>query len=66
MLGRKNDIGKTGGLIYGVDLFGSFFGALLTGIFLIPILGIPKTSFAIALVNFSVLILLLMNVRVEE
>ena len=79
LLGRKRDVvmpacppenysqaGKVGGLSYGTDLFGSFFGALLTGIFLIPILGIPKTCLAIALINLSVLILLLINLRVEE
>lgn len=65
-LGRNRDVGRVGGLIYGIDLFGSFLGALLTGIFLIPILGIPKTSFAIALANLSVLLLLFTNVRVEE
>jgi spermidine synthase len=66
LLSRDSDVAAVGGLSYGIDLFGSFFGALLTGIFLIPILGIPKTSFAIALVNLSVLILLLINVSVEE
>jgi len=66
LLGRKRDVATVGGLSYGTDLFGSFFGALLTGIFLIPILGIPKTCFAIAFINLSVLILLLINLRVEE
>jgi spermidine synthase len=66
LLGRKRDVATVGGLSYGIDLLGSFFGALLTGIFLIPILGISKTCFAVALINLSVLILLLMNVRVEE
>ncbi len=58
--------GRVGGLSYGMDLLGSFFGALLTGIFLIPILGIPKASFAIALINLSILIMLFANVSVEE
>jgi spermidine synthase len=79
LLGRKRDAatpvhpsenysqaGRMSGLSYGIDLFGSFFGALLTGIFLIPILGIPKTSFAIALINLSVLLMLFINVSVEE
>ena len=66
LLGQKRDVGRVGGLSYGVDLFGSFFGALLTGIFLIPILGIPKTCFAVALINVAVLVLLFVNMRVEE
>ncbi|MDD5173422.1 MAG: hypothetical protein PHV48_01170 [Candidatus Omnitrophica bacterium] len=66
LLGRNRNAGKVGGLSYGVDLFGSFLGALLTGVFLIPILGIPRTCFAVALINLSVLIALLINVSVEE
>ena len=66
LLGRSNDIGKVGGISYGIDLFGSFFGALLTGVFLIPILGIPKTCFAVALINLAALVMLLVNVSVEE
>ena len=66
LLGRKRDVGRVGGLSYGIDLFGSFFGALLTGIFLIPILGIPKTCFVVALINVAVLALLFVNMRVEE
>ncbi|MDP3730343.1 MAG: hypothetical protein Q8R14_02330 [Candidatus Omnitrophota bacterium] len=66
LLGQKKDAGRVGGLSYGIDLFGSFLGALLTGIFLIPILGIPKTCFAIALINLSALVLLFINLRVEE
>ena len=79
LLGQKEDAGRpacphencsqagrVGGLSYGVDLFGSFLGALLTGIFLIPILGIPKTCFAVAIINAAVLMLLFINMRVEE
>lgn len=66
LLGQKRDVGRVGGLSYGIDLFGSFCGALLTGVFLIPILGIPKTSFAVALINVAVLTLLFANMRVEE
>jgi spermidine synthase len=66
LLGRRRDVATVGGLSYGIDLFGSFFGALLTGIFLIPILGIPNTCFAVALINLSVLAMLLINVSVEE
>lgn len=66
LLGEKGEAGRTGGLTYGVDLFGSFLGALFTGIILIPILGIIKTCLAIALINLVILALLVLNVRIEE
>ncbi len=55
---EKKEIGRVAGLSYGIDLFGSCLGALLTAIFLIPILGIPKTCQVTAIINFTVLILL--------
>lgn len=66
LLERKEEIGRVGGLSYGVDLFGSFLGALLTGIFLIPILGVPKTCLAVAIINLAVLGLLILNLSIEE
>jgi spermidine synthase len=66
LLASKPDVAAAGGLSYGIDLFGSFFGALLPGIFLIPILGVPKTCFAIALINVGVIATLLINLSVEE
>ena len=74
LLGEGRDVplenysraGRVGGLSYGIDLLGSFFGALLTGVFLIPILGIPRTCFAVALINLSVLGLLVFNLSIEE
>ena len=45
-------------MTYGVDLLGSCFGALLTGVLLIPILGIAWSCFVIAAINFSILIIL--------
>jgi spermidine synthase len=63
---KGQDAGRVGGLTYGVDLLGSFLGALLAGIFLIPILGIPKTCVALAVINMAVLGLLAFNVSIEE
>ena len=57
-LGNKQEEGRVGGLTYGVDLLGSCFGALLTGVLLIPVLGIAWSCFAIAAINFSILIVL--------
>ena len=55
----ERGIGRVAGLSYGIDLFGSCLGALLTAIFLIPILGIPKTCWVAAAANLTVLALLI-------
>jgi spermidine synthase len=64
--GENENTGRAGGLTYGTDLFGSFFGAIFTGVLLVPILGIPKTCIALAAINTVVLALLVLNLRVEE
>lgn len=66
LLGKEGEAGRVGGLTYGLDLIGSFIGALLTGVLLIPILGISKTCFALGLINLAILGLLILNVSVEE
>ena len=66
LMPEGQEAGRVGGLTYGVDLVGSFFGALLTGVFLIPILGIPKTCIVLAAINMVVLGLLALNVSIEE
>ncbi|MFH1126053.1 MAG: hypothetical protein V1703_02915, partial [Candidatus Altiarchaeota archaeon] len=42
------------GLLYSLDLFGAFFGSLLTSIFLIPVYGIINVSLAVGLINLAV------------
>jgi len=66
LLEKGGNVGRIGGLSYGVDLLGSFFGAFFTGALLAPILGILKTCVAIAIINLAVLGLLVLNLRVEE
>lgn len=66
LAGKKNETGRVGGVTYGIDLIGSFLGAILAGVFLIPILGIPKTCFALGLINLAIAGLLILNVSVEE
>jgi predicted membrane-bound spermidine synthase len=61
-LNNEEERGKVAGINYGKDLFGSCVGALVTGLFLLPILGIPKTCFVIAALNFKVLIVLIAGV----
>ncbi len=55
---RKEDAGRTAGLTYGLDLLGACFGAVLSAVFLIPILGVFKTCLFIALLNLTCLIIL--------
>ncbi|MFQ6003379.1 MAG: hypothetical protein ACE5KJ_06490, partial [Candidatus Zixiibacteriota bacterium] len=52
-------VGRTAGLLYGVDLLGSCLGALLASAILIPILGIISTLILVAILNFVTLILIL-------
>lgn len=54
---KKEGEGLTAGLIYGVDLLGACFGAVLSAVFLIPILGVFKTCLFIAVLNFTCLIM---------
>jgi spermidine synthase len=60
-LGQEGEIGKVAGLTYGLDLLGSCCGALLTGIFLVPGLGIFGSCYAVAAINLSVLSMLLLS-----
>jgi spermidine synthase len=59
-LGSGDRVGKTAGLIYGLDLLGSCAGAFLAGTLLVPILGIFTTCLWVAMLNGCVFVLLLM------
>jgi len=54
-------IGRVAGVTYGVDLAGSCVGASLVSTFLVPIIGISSTCYAIALLSLVVLFLLLQS-----
>jgi len=56
---RKARVGQSAGLTYGLDLFGSCLGAILTSVILIPIVGIPMTCLLVAGLNLAGLVLLL-------
>ncbi len=47
------DAGRAAGLLYGADLVGGCLGALLSAAFLVPVLGIPQTCVAVALVGLA-------------
>ena len=53
LLRGQNRVGPVAGLIYSVDLFGSFLGALLVGLVMIPSAGILQTPLILALVNLT-------------
>lgn len=61
-LNNEEERGHVAGINYGRDLFGSCVGALVTGLFLLPVLGIPKTCFVIAALSFKTLIVLIAGV----
>jgi spermidine synthase len=54
----KGDVGRVAGLIYGADLVGACLGAFLSSALLIPVLGIPQTCYAVALLSLAGVMLL--------
>lgn len=60
-LASAEKVGRTAGLIYGLDLLGSCGGAFLAGAFLIPVLGIFHACLWVAMLNGAVFILLLIS-----
>jgi len=57
-LEHKTRVGRVAGLTYGVDLIGACAGAFVVSAFLVPILGIPNTCFAVVLMSVIALVLL--------
>lgn len=51
VLGKKEEVGKVAGWLYGTDLIGGMVGALLVSAILIPILGIFKCLVAMGILN---------------
>ena len=64
-LSRKKEltsqIEKSVGAIYAADLLGGFSGAILTSVFLIPILGIFSTCLIVAMLNLMTFLLIRSN-----
>ncbi|MDI7260048.1 MAG: fused MFS/spermidine synthase [Thermodesulfobacteriota bacterium] len=63
---REGMIGHTAGLLYGADLLGGFFGGLLGGILLFPILGLKDSCFIMAIIKTSSLTLLLIFMKIHK
>ncbi len=64
-LAEHTEVGRTAGLINGIDLLGSSVGALLAGIVILPILGIPKTLYFVAALNVVVIFPVALRSRLE-
>lgn len=58
-LKEEADSGPTAGMVDSADHVGAFLGAILTGIVLVPILGIASTCIVIAALNGASLVLLI-------
>jgi spermidine synthase len=57
------DIGRTAGSLYGADLLGGYFGGLIGGVLLLPVLGLTESCFILAAVKGSSLLFFLLYVR---
>ena len=62
----KEGLGQTAGLLYGADLFGGFFGGLLGGVFLLPLLGLKETCFMMGMLKISSGILFLLFIKIHK
>jgi spermidine synthase len=56
LLKGQTRVGPVAGLIYGVDLLGSFLGCLLVGLVFIPSVGILQSLFILAVLNLTAVI----------
>ena len=52
-------VGQVAGGLYAADLVGGCVGAVLAGVFLVPVLGVPQTCFLVAMLKGASLALLL-------
>jgi spermidine synthase len=60
-LSDREMVGRTAGLIYGLDLLGACVGAFMAGAVLIPVLGILQTCLWAAVLNGCVFLLLVVS-----
>ena len=56
LLEEQPQVGPTAGLVYGVDLLGSFLGCLLVGLVFIPAMGILQSLGILALLNMTAIL----------
>jgi len=60
--GGRADAGATGGMLYGADLLGAAAGAVVTAVFLLPVMGTLGTMRALAAANAAVFVALALPV----
>jgi spermidine synthase len=58
LLQQRERVGEIAGLIYALDLLGSFLGSLTVGLLLIPVVGILHTLAVLGLVNVTAIVML--------
>lgn len=66
MTPQDGAFGKTAGLIYGADLFGGFWGGLVGGVFLLPVLGLKDACFLMAAIKVSSFSLFILFTRIYK
>jgi spermidine synthase len=64
-LKKRKEIGRIGGLLYGVDLAGSAAGALIISVILLPLMGIAQGISLIVVINLSAILCLGITVLVK-
>ncbi len=60
---RESGLGHTAGLLYAADLLGGYFGGLIGGVGLLPILGLKNTCFILAMIKGSSFLLCLLHYK---
>ena len=63
---KGGSVGETAGLLYGADLFGGFFGGLLGGVLFLPVLGLMKSCFLMAIIKMSSFFLFVLFTRIRK
>jgi len=63
---KRGVFGETAGLLYGADLFGGFFGGLLGGVVLLPILGLKESCFMMVMIKASSFLLFLLFTKIHK
>jgi len=63
---KKGIFGETAGLLYGADLFGGFFGGLIGGVLLLPILGLMESCFMMGITKISNFLLFLLFTKIRK
>ncbi len=60
---HRKDITLSAGVTHGADHAGAFLGAILTGVILLPLLGMAKTCVILAALNFACMALIMFSSR---